>query len=247
MTEAGPEAPADSPKRRSAWLAAFSDGPGMSREIFIVVVGVLLAFAVDRGGEAWATRQRTQAAEAALSVEVETSLLHAAEVVAYADCRRARVVRMAAAVRAGEPSPVRLGLTSRPWTSAVWRSTLASGAAEELPRHRLIAYSRLYGGFEALFQRQFVMRDHLFAARVADFPGVTASDRAQAATHLSVLDADLMISRTIAAQMLEIARTDLGLAPPPQPVARFVEAAATTCARPSPPSGPSAAPARSGS
>jgi hypothetical protein len=216
----------------------------MLREVVIVVVGVLLAFGADRAGEAMATAHRMAAAEAALKVEVETSLLNAAEVVAYAECRTARVSRVAAAIRAGDLSPVRLGSSSRPWPDAVWRSALASGAAEELPRDRLIAYSLLYGGFEALAERQFVMRDHLIAARMADFPGVTASDRAQAETHLSILRADLMISKTIAAQMLEIARRDLGLTPPREGVARFVEAAATTCRLPSAPPEPAAASAR---
>ena len=244
MTRRARQAPGKASRSRSRWLAAFSDGPGMLREIVIVVVGVLLAFAADRAGEAMAVAHRTRTTEAALKVEVQTSLLHAAEVGAYAECRDARVMRMTAAVRAGQPAPARLNLPSRPWTSAVWRSALASGAAEELPRDRLIAYSRLYSGFEALSERQFLMRDHLLAARVADFPGASVSDRAGAATHLSALTADLILSKTIADQMLEIARTEVGLIPAPQAVARFAAAAATTCARPSAPPEPAAAPAR---
>lgn len=229
MTTPEPGAPIAPPAPRSRWLAAFSDGPGMLREIVIVVAGVLLAFGADRAGEAMATAQRTKTAEAGLRVEVRRSLLHAAEVVSYADCRRDRVAEMTAAVRARQPLPAPLSLPIRPWTNAVWRSALTSGAAEDLPRERLTAYARLYGGFEALFERQFTMRDHRIAAGAADFPGIGASDRAEAATRLALLQADLNISATIATEMLEIARTDLDMAPPSQGAARFARAAATTC------------------
>lgn len=246
MTTPEPEAPIATGRTRSRWLQAFSDGPGILREIVIVVAGVLLAFGADRAGEAMATAQRTKTAEAGLRVEVRLSLLHATEVVAYADCRRDRVAEMMAALRAAQPLPAPLSLPIRPWTNAVWRSALASGAAEDLPRERLTAYARLYGGFEALFERQFTIRDHRIAAGAADFPGIGASDRAEAATHLALLQADLNISATIATEMLEIARTDLGLAPPSQGGARFARAAATTCGPPSSPE-PVAAPERQAS
>lgn len=213
MTIGTPSEPTGNPPG-SRWRAAFSDYPAIAKDIFILVLGVLLAFSIDRAGEAWSTDQQTRAVEAALTEEMRVSLGHAVEITALADCRAARVRAMIAAIRAGDPLTARPPLPSRPWTDAVWQSALSSGAAEEVRRERLIAYSRLYGGFQALFERQFHIRDNLLAADVAAFPGITVSDRAEASARLNMVGADLTLSNRIAGQMLRIARDELGVEPP---------------------------------
>lgn len=211
MTEAPPETTA--PKPASRWLTAFSDRPAILKELTILVLGILLAFGIDRAGEAWATDQQTRAVETALAEEVAVGLGHALELTTLETCRAEGLQALQAAVRAGEAPPARPRISARPWTDAVWRSALSSGAAEQLPRERLIAYSQLYGGFQALAQKQLAVRDNLLASDIARFPGVGVSERAQAATHMTIANADLTLSSRIAGQMLEIARDELGLEP----------------------------------
>lgn len=219
----------ETPRSRpwAPWLNAFSDGPGMLREVVMIAIGVLIGFSADRVREDIATASRTRTIEEGLQQEVRASLSHAVEIRSLAACRETRLDQLATALGNGDATPdiERFGLAARPWRSAAWRSALASGVGEDMQRQRLGAYSVVYAAIDAASARQFTMRDRLIAARAGLFPGVTASDRAAALAAVEQVRADLTVADLMAEQLIEVARTDLAITPSPRAVETFAEAA----------------------
>ncbi len=121
-------------------------------EVFIIVVGVLIALGAQQAVEEVTWRQRVKEAKEDLRSELEDSLLSAQERVRAKECvdrKLARVSEMiehppAASSKWRGVAPLRL------WSTSAWDSAIASGAVTHMSADERARYAQIYSGARAL-------------------------------------------------------------------------------------------------
>lgn len=199
--------------------------PAFANEIFVIVVGVLIALGFEALVEEFNWRGKAEDGEARLRVEMHNLFGHAAEQVIVAPCVLAQLDGIRAHLSAGgprsEPMPLDrfpnnlavLRLPTRPWSSAIWEALQQDGTATHFPLDRQRYLGNFYSGAETM--RALVMQSGDAAGRmlVTGYPGELPPDMR---TSL-LLTAAEQYRRTqymtrLAAQMMGSLR-DLGYAP----------------------------------
>ena len=155
------------PTPRDGWRA-------FAGEVGVIVLGVLIALGAQEFVEELRWREEVRRTEDALTIEIATSVVHAAERQVVNRCLVERLTRLIAKVNAsrgpwsGDQMPIaqaKLGVTAvpsayqapyrtpnRPWSDSLWRAAQNGGVFNHMPRERLAAYSKIYARMDGLRQ-----------------------------------------------------------------------------------------------
>jgi hypothetical protein len=163
-------------------------------ELFVIVLGVLIALGFGEIAEDWNWRQKTEDGDARLRVELRNIFGHAAEQVIVQPCILAQLdgIRAHLADTGPRAAPLPLDdypnnlavlrLPTRPWSDAIWQALQQDGTATHFPRERQRYLGILYSQVETM--RGLVMQSSDAAGRtlVTGYPGPLAPDMRTALT-----------------------------------------------------------------
>src|SRR4051812_22998438 len=115
-------------------------------EVFIIVVGVLIALGAEQVVERLTWRQRVNEAKEDLRVDLHDDLFYAQERAQKKDCIDRRLARLSDLIDHPPPAAWKLKRTVplRPWSSSVWDSAIASGAVSHMRADDRARYTQAY-------------------------------------------------------------------------------------------------------
>lgn len=131
------------------------DWRDFTREILIIVVGVLIALGASHVAEQWTWQRRVDAAETQLRIESEGNLAYAAEAVVVGPCLQAQLLvlrdRILASGDTLDPAPVHedgfaefvFRAPSRPFATTIWNALSADGTVPHLEEWRRFRYAQI--------------------------------------------------------------------------------------------------------
>jgi len=149
------------PTPRDGWRA-------FAGEVGVIVLGVLIALGAQQAVEALRWRDEVRLTEAALTIEIADSVLHASERQMVNRCLSDRLTYLIGKVRSndgpwsGDPMPLEraaLGVAivptsyrtpNRPWSDNVWEAAQNGGVFNHMSRERVAAFSKIYAIIEGL-------------------------------------------------------------------------------------------------
>lgn len=153
------------PSPRDGWRA-------FAGEVGVIVLGVLIALAAQEAVEGLRWREEVRRTEDALTIEIATSVVHAAERQFVNRCLVGRLTHLVDKVNSnrgpwsGDPMPLEqamLGVTAvpaafrapyrtpnRPWSDDLWQAAQNGGVFNHIPRERVAAFAKVYARMEGL-------------------------------------------------------------------------------------------------
>jgi hypothetical protein len=121
-------------------------------EVFIIVIGVLIALGAEQGVERMTWRHRVNEAKEDLRAELQDDLFGAQERVRNKECIDRRLARLSDLIDHPPPAAWKLAgvVPIRPWSSSVWDSALASGAVSHMLADDRARYTQVYSMIKIL-------------------------------------------------------------------------------------------------
>jgi hypothetical protein len=121
-------------------------------EVFIIVVGVLIALGAEQAVERMTWRHRVKEAKEDLRTELDKDLFSAQERVRGKDCVERKLTRVSelidrppsAASKLHRVAPIRL------WSSSAWDGAIASGAVSHMATDERVRYAETYSTVRVL-------------------------------------------------------------------------------------------------
>lgn len=120
-------------------------------ELAIVTLGVLIALAAQQWAEDRASRRRAAAAEEAMVLEIENSLLASAELIRLDRCWEAQLLGLQTAIISGDRSTAArivegntFGGAGRLWADNAFQAALTAQISDYLGSEKLKRYSQVY-------------------------------------------------------------------------------------------------------
>ena len=224
------------PTHRSRF-ARFSPSMGWKAfwsEIFIVILGVLIALAANEAVEDWNWQRKVAVAETKLQQEAESNFTFAAEQVSAAPCIIAQInalqQRLLSSGNVLDPAPAftddfvtyTFRIPSRPYISSVWQAVNADGTASHINDLRQYLYARLYTQLADMVER--TQRTNVLFARSSMLANPIPLDPATRSMLLGELleqRGHTRLNSIVASQMMGYMR-DLGQQPSTKIVQDFL-------------------------
>lgn len=140
-------------------------------EVGVIVLGILIALAVDQVVADWEWRKQVDVTRSALANEIASSAADAIERIATEDCMRERIGNLAAKLNASaghwaaDPlklGPSRLQAFTKPsipvayrapvryWTADAWDTAKATGTINQMSNEELTSYESVYASIAGL-------------------------------------------------------------------------------------------------
>ncbi|MDP9162060.1 MAG: hypothetical protein M3O09_17775 [Acidobacteriota bacterium] len=121
-------------------------------EVFIIVIGVLIALSAEQLVERMTWRQRVNEAKEDLRSELNYDLFCAQERVRGKDCVDRKLARVSDLIDHPPPSTSKLRRVCpiRTWSSSTWDSAIASGAISHMSSDERARYAKIYSMVRSL-------------------------------------------------------------------------------------------------
>lgn len=213
-------------------------------EISVIVVGVLIALALEQGVEAFNWSHKVAQAEGRLRADLKDDSSYATQYGILKPCAEAYFDRMQADLlhhdaadmeRLHEFGPPFQG---QPWKVLAWESAVASQIGDHMATRRFQVYAEAFRGANLLREYNLRHRDDYAAAMTGRF--ALPPDSKTVADQLAAVDrlrGYIRVGRLIAANdIIDPVRIHLGITPSPAVVADLRQTAAKCLALLGPPS-----------
>ncbi|HEV2363301.1 MAG TPA: hypothetical protein VGS12_03790 [Caulobacteraceae bacterium] len=197
-------------------------------EIAVIVVGVLIALALEQTVQALSWRHKVAQADVRLRSEFKDDVSFAAQYAILTPCADAYLDRVQADLLARDSADMAslyaLGppFFGEPWKVLAWEGAVASQIGDHMPDRRYETYSEAFRGADLLRGFQFRFRDDYAAAMTGRF--ALAPDAKTQADELAAVDRlrqYIVVGRAIAANDLVRPGARVGIATDPEVVAVF--------------------------
>lgn len=198
-------------------------------EVFVVVIGVLLALSVQQWAEGRALAQRGRDAEARIREELLSARIKVTERIAVHGCLKQRLIELRDGLIEGgsdwratavpEPVAGRLAfgrvyrVPSRNFSSEAFRGAVSGGDLASLPPERIVSMSAAYGMLDKIERLNLEENQLAAGLGLLHFPVArTPADRSAILSTLTRLDQLNQLLHLVAGQHLGQVRS-IGLAP----------------------------------
>ena len=181
-------------------------------EIFVIVLGVLIALALEQLVDSLHWRHKVDQAEHNMRVELGRDRTDAAQYAILAACTDAYLDRMRNdLLRKDAPDLVRINalgepFVTEPWTGTAWEAAVASQIGDHMATDRFLNYAEAFRRADLMKDVQFRLRDHFAAAMIGRFGLAGGQGQADQLIAAEELRRDITLARAITSDF--IANTD---------------------------------------